>query len=264
MKLVSPTNNFRKTTPLIFGQHKLPRPRSTHTSCGRATGGSRPQYLHRIGRRPTTTCPGCANFGCPAARCLVCDEEADTPRHVTLRCPCLGGASLHALGCIFGQPSDLRRDDVVAALAAGFPLVPEPFGYAPALAGDGGRNNNQQQQQMDSSKLQFYFLHTRATCTGKQITSDQTYKAHAPAVAHTHTCTQMHTYTNKVVLANRIRHHSELVPSLLVAPRRKLHMLPVGLVHALGSTFCSHFCTDEMQLHPHETSDHWLQPVPIA
>ena len=112
----------------IFGQHKLPGPvrgdsRETAVDTHQLRAGhwsQSAQYLHRIGRRPTTTCPGCANIGCPAARCLVCDEEADTPRHVTLRCPCLGGARLHALGCIFGQPSDLRRDDVVAALAAGF------------------------------------------------------------------------------------------------------------------------------------------------
>ncbi|KAF0300914.1 Ribonuclease H [Amphibalanus amphitrite] len=78
------------------------------------------QYLHRIGRRPTAACPGCADAGCPAARCLVCEEEADTPQHVLLRCPCLCGARLLAMGNIHGRPTDLRRDDVVAALAAGF------------------------------------------------------------------------------------------------------------------------------------------------
>ena len=78
------------------------------------------QYLHRIGRRPTAACPGCADTGCPAARCLVCEEEADTPQHVLLRCPCLCGARLLAMGDIYGRPTDLRRDDVVAALAAGF------------------------------------------------------------------------------------------------------------------------------------------------
>ena len=79
------------------------------------------QYLHRIGRRPIPTCPsGCNDTGCPAAQCLVCEEEADTPRHVLLSCPCLSDARLHALGNIHGRPSDLRQDDVVAALAAGF------------------------------------------------------------------------------------------------------------------------------------------------
>ncbi|KAF0299401.1 putative RNA-directed DNA polymerase from transposon BS [Amphibalanus amphitrite] len=78
------------------------------------------QYLHRIGRRPTAACPGCADAGCPAARCLVCEEEADTPQHVLLRCPCLCGARFLAMGNIYGRPTDLRRDDVVAALAAGF------------------------------------------------------------------------------------------------------------------------------------------------
>ena len=78
------------------------------------------QYLHRIGRRPTADCPGCADTDCPAARCLVCGEEADTPQHVLMRCPCLCGVRLHALGNIHGRPTDMRRDDVVAALAAGY------------------------------------------------------------------------------------------------------------------------------------------------
>ena len=58
------------------------------------------QYLHRIGRRPTPDCPGCMDTACPAARCLVCGEEADTPQHVLLRCPCLCGAHPWLARCL--------------------------------------------------------------------------------------------------------------------------------------------------------------------
>ena len=52
--------------------------RAGHWSCSE-------QYLHRIGRRPTPGCGQCNNVECPAARCRVCSEEADMPRHVLLR-----------------------------------------------------------------------------------------------------------------------------------------------------------------------------------
>ena len=78
------------------------------------------QYLHRIGRRPTPECAQCDDKECPAGRCLVCSEAADTPAHVLLECPCLYGPRLRALGNIIGTAHDVRRDDVVAALAAGY------------------------------------------------------------------------------------------------------------------------------------------------
>ena len=78
------------------------------------------QYMHRIGRRPTANCQSCNDTECPAALCRVCKEEADTPRHILLRCPCLCGPRLHSLGNIFGEPQQLQRDDVVADLAAGY------------------------------------------------------------------------------------------------------------------------------------------------
>jgi len=40
---------------------------------------------------------------CPAAICLVRDEEPDTPRHALLRYPCLGGVRLMAHSNIFGD-----------------------------------------------------------------------------------------------------------------------------------------------------------------
>ncbi|KAF0290371.1 RNA-directed DNA polymerase from mobile element jockey [Amphibalanus amphitrite] len=94
----------------IFGEEHLPGPVSgdnrmaaVDTHQLRAGHWSQSaQYLHRIGRRPTDTCQGCADTECPAARCLVCGEEADTPRHVLLRCPCLCGTRLHALGNMHG------------------------------------------------------------------------------------------------------------------------------------------------------------------
>ncbi|KAF0287547.1 putative RNA-directed DNA polymerase from transposon BS [Amphibalanus amphitrite] len=82
--------------------------------------GRSEQYLHRIGRRPTPECAQCNDITCPAGRCLVCGEAADTPAHVLLECPCLFGPRLQALGNITGTARDVQRDDVVAALAAGY------------------------------------------------------------------------------------------------------------------------------------------------
>ena len=95
------------------------RQRSTHQlRAGHWSVSER--WLHRIGRRPTAGCAGCSDLGCPAALCRVCREEADTPRHILLRCPALCGTRLRTLGCIHAIPKDLQRDDVVAALAAGY------------------------------------------------------------------------------------------------------------------------------------------------
>ncbi|KAF0306403.1 Ribonuclease H [Amphibalanus amphitrite] len=85
------------------------------------------QYLHRIGRLPTNSCPGCPEKDCPAARCIVCKEEADTPEHVLLRCPSLAGLRLRLLGNIHVDPAQLRDGDVVAALARGFRRHLEPL-----------------------------------------------------------------------------------------------------------------------------------------
>ena len=82
--------------------------------------GRSEQYLHRIGRRPTERCLQCSDTDCPAGRCLVCGEAADTPAHVLLRCPCLYGPRLRMLGNITATEGDLRNDDVVAAFAAGY------------------------------------------------------------------------------------------------------------------------------------------------
>ena len=82
--------------------------------------GRSEQYLHRIGRRPTEDCEQCNDIACSAARCLVCKEAADTPAHILLECPCLLGPRLRATGNIVATERDMRRDDVVAALAAGY------------------------------------------------------------------------------------------------------------------------------------------------
>ena len=82
--------------------------------------GRSEQYLHRIGRRPTERCLQCSDTDCPAGRCLVCGEAADTPAHVLLECPCLYGPRLRMLGNIVATERDLSNDDVVAAFAAGY------------------------------------------------------------------------------------------------------------------------------------------------
>ena len=98
--------------------------RAGHWSCSE-------QYLHRIGRRPTPGCEQCNNVECPAARCRVCSEEADTPRHVLLRCPALAGRRLRRLGTINPEATEVRDDGVVAALAAGYRAQLSLRGYAP-------------------------------------------------------------------------------------------------------------------------------------
>ena len=100
------------------------------------------QYLHRIGRLPARTCPGCPRCPgcpggcqgcpdprCPAAECAVCKEEADTPEHILLRCPCLSGLRLKLTGNIFMRETQLQSGDVVAALARGFRHHQEPMAY---------------------------------------------------------------------------------------------------------------------------------------
>ena len=82
--------------------------------------GRSEHYLHRIGRQPTDECERCNDTDCPAGRCLVCGEAADTPAHVLLECPCLFGPRLRALGNIIGSREDVRRDDVMAVFAAGY------------------------------------------------------------------------------------------------------------------------------------------------
>ncbi|KAF0299195.1 hypothetical protein FJT64_000368 [Amphibalanus amphitrite] len=86
-------------------------------------------YLHRIGRHPTPTCQQCEDLKCPAALCLVCREEADTPEHVLLHCPCLAGMRLRLFGNIHPDATRLRDGGAVAALARGFLRYREPAGY---------------------------------------------------------------------------------------------------------------------------------------
>ena len=112
------------------------------------------QWLHRIGRSPSPDCAGCADPHCPAALCRVCREEADTPRHVLLRCPSLCGRRLRILGSIHAQAPDMTQDDVVASLASvvGLLGLRWPVGSVRSFrsrlatprpkAGSGGSNNN--------------------------------------------------------------------------------------------------------------------------
>ena len=85
---------------------------------GRWSGST--QFLHEIGKAPTPDCLQCRDSSCAAARCPLCGEEADTPRHILLTCPGLMGARLRCLGSILPGPEEVRRADVVAALVAVF------------------------------------------------------------------------------------------------------------------------------------------------
>ena len=82
------------------------------------------QCLHRIGRLPYRTnrpdgCYACERKECPGSLCADCGEEANTPEHVLLRCPCLAGVRLRVLGNMNIEQVQLRDDDAVAALARG-------------------------------------------------------------------------------------------------------------------------------------------------
>ena len=87
---------------------------------GRWSGSA--QFLHEIGRNPSTSCQQCRNTECEAARCPLCGEEADTPRHILMTCPGLMGVRLRlpAVGNILPTTEEIRRSDVVAALTAAF------------------------------------------------------------------------------------------------------------------------------------------------
>ena len=85
------------------------------------------QYLHRIGCLPSPDCAGCPDKECPVGFCIVCGEEADTPEHVMLRCPCLAGVRLREFGTIFTEPTQLRDDRAVAALVRGYRRHTEPL-----------------------------------------------------------------------------------------------------------------------------------------
>ncbi|KAF0297293.1 Retrovirus-related Pol polyprotein from type-1 retrotransposable element R1 4 [Amphibalanus amphitrite] len=80
------------------------------------------QFLHSIGRSPSAACARCRDLLCEAARCPLCGEEAETPRHILLTCPGLMGVRLKipAVGNILPTPDEVWRSDVVAALVAAF------------------------------------------------------------------------------------------------------------------------------------------------
>ena len=87
---------------------------------GRWSGSA--QFLHEIGRRPTANCHQCRDTSCEAARCPLCGEGADTPRHILMTCAGMMGVRLRvpAIGNILPAPEEVRRSDVVAALVAAF------------------------------------------------------------------------------------------------------------------------------------------------
>ena len=75
------------------------------TNCGSATGAGSVS----ISTGSAASLAGMRRVSCPAELCLVCREEADTPEHVLLRCPCLAGARLRILGTIYITPTQLQK-----------------------------------------------------------------------------------------------------------------------------------------------------------
>jgi hypothetical protein len=78
------------------------------------------QWRHRIGHAPSRLCEQCNDHNCPAALCSVCQEEADTPRHILLRCPALMHSRLRLLGSMCPSEEDVRSSDVIAALVTAY------------------------------------------------------------------------------------------------------------------------------------------------
>lgn len=70
------------------------------------------QYLHRVGHRPPPVCRQSADVGCNDTLYWLGKEDADTPRHVPLRCPartgrrlwCMGTTNSGPLHCSLRQP----------------------------------------------------------------------------------------------------------------------------------------------------------------
>ena len=75
-------------------------------------------YMHRIGRFPTPSCPGCNEDTCPASLCQLCREEPDKPEHVLLRCPALMRVRHRECLTITPEVEEVRGTRAVAALAA--------------------------------------------------------------------------------------------------------------------------------------------------
>ena len=88
------------------------------------------QYLHRIGRRPTTNYQGCNDRECLAALRRVCKEEADTSRQIPTAAvssmpvrptPPIAGKHLRAAKTLTAR----RRGDQPGCR---LPLLPKPDG----------------------------------------------------------------------------------------------------------------------------------------
>ena len=101
-------------------------------------------YLHRISRRPESTCQQCSELSCPAARCLVCREGPDTPEYALPECPCLACARLRLFGNIRLDPSRLRDGGGRGGPGPRLPLPPRAPGVRSAEL---TRGEQQQQQQ---------------------------------------------------------------------------------------------------------------------
>ena len=104
------------------GRGDRPELRASHWS------GSE-QYLQKVGRRPTPDYTQCSSMQCPAALCGLCREEADTPRHVLLRCPALAGRRLRRLGTIYPDVTLARDDGVVTSFTSGYRAQLSRIGY---------------------------------------------------------------------------------------------------------------------------------------
>ena len=76
------------------------------------------QYLYRICQNPARHCPQCNDTNYDGARCRICREAADTPRHILMECPALMGTRFRILGTIIPTLEEVRSSDVVTALGA--------------------------------------------------------------------------------------------------------------------------------------------------
>ena len=115
---------YRRASPLTTETLQ-----STSTSCEPATGGGQNHTYTATNDGPHQPVPNAAR-DCPASRCIVCREEANSSGHILLQCPGLAGTRLRLrlLGTIHPPPEVIGDADVFS------PHPPHGAGEGPSGA----------------------------------------------------------------------------------------------------------------------------------
>ena len=120
---------YRRASPLTTETLQ-----STSTSCEPATGGGQNHTYTATNDGPHQPVPNAAR-DCPASRCIVCREEANSPGHILLQCPGLAGTRLRLrlLGTIH-PPLEVIGDADVFSLHLPHGAGEGPFGAIALLS----------------------------------------------------------------------------------------------------------------------------------